>query len=150
MSKHEDKIKTGAQPYLQDGEQVLAAFIARPRGWTQSMAGARGLGRSQVNANTGGAESAGFSLASPMALAITQRRLLSLELGTAVGMGVGGDVKDLAGEAPLSDVDEIKIKRLLVGKVVSLSVRGQEFKLEVNGAANASGVVDEWKAATGR
>jgi hypothetical protein len=149
MSKHEDKIKAGAQPYLQDGEEVLAAFIARPRGWTQSMAGARGLGRKQVQENTTGADGAGFSLASPMALAITQRRLLSLELATAVGMGIGGDVKDLAGEAPLSDVDNIKIKRLLMGKVVTLSVRGQEFKLEANGAANASGVVEHWKAATG-
>jgi len=41
---YEDKIKEQAGPYLQPGERVLAAFIARPRGATT--AGAGGLGAS--------------------------------------------------------------------------------------------------------
>jgi hypothetical protein len=39
---YEDKIKEQAQPYLEAGERVLVAFIARPRGATT--AGAGGLG----------------------------------------------------------------------------------------------------------
>ena len=38
MARAEAKIKDGAAPYLEDGEEVLAAMVARPRGWTQSNA----------------------------------------------------------------------------------------------------------------
>jgi hypothetical protein len=145
--KSEDKIKEGARPFLEEGEEVLAAFVARPRGWTQSVAGARQLGLQQQAQARGGAGQAGFELASPMALAITQRRLLSLSLGTAVGMGVGGAVKELVGAVPLDQVDSIKVKRLLLGKTVTLGVRGETFKLEANAAANAKGVAEAFENA---
>jgi hypothetical protein len=38
MARAEAKIKEGAAPYLEQGEEVLAAIVARPRGWTQSSA----------------------------------------------------------------------------------------------------------------
>ena len=136
----EDKIKEGAQQFLEPGEEVLAALIARPRGWTQKMAGARPLGSQQMEQAGATAASAGFQLGSPMALAITQRRLLSLSMGAQAGMGVGGGVKELLSAVPLSDVDMIKVKRLLVGAVVELGVRGQSFKLEVGAGANAKGL----------
>ena len=141
----EDKIIEGARPFLEEGEQVLAAFVARPRGWTQATAGVRGLGSHQQAQQMGGARAAGFELASPMALAITNRRLLSLGMGAQVGMGIGGGVKELVGEAPLSEVDEVKSKRLLLGKVVELTVRGETFKLEVGAGANVKGVVDAFQ-----
>ena len=141
----EDKIREGARPFLEDGEEVVAAFVARPRGWTQTHAGAAGLGRGQQSKAQAGAEAAGFELASPMALAITQRRLLSFALG---GAAVGaGDVKELVGAAPLSEVDSIKVKRLLMGKVVTVSVRGNEFKLEAGAGANAKGVAEAFGSA---
>lgn len=143
----EDKIREGAQAYLGEGEEVLAAFVARPRGWTQAMAGAQGLGQRQQATAMEGAEAAAFGLASPMALAITQRRLLSFELGATAGMGHTGAVKDLVGEAPLEDVDALKVKRLLLGKVVTVTVRGQEFKLEVGAGANAGGVQEAFEQA---
>jgi hypothetical protein len=143
----EDKIREGAQPFLEDGEQVLAAFVARPRGWTQQMAGSIHLGGHQQGQAREGAESAGFALASPMALAVTQKRLLSLSLGAQAGMGVGGGVKELVGEAPLSEVDSIKVKRLLIGKVVELGVRGQSFKLEAGAGANVKGVAEAFEQA---
>ena len=34
-------------------------------------------------------------------------------MGAQVGMGLGGGVKELVGEAPLSDVDDVKVKRKL-------------------------------------
>ena len=73
-----------------------------------------------------------------MALAIADRRLLSLGLGATPGMGMGGEVKTLVSEAPLEAVDSIEIKRLLMGKVVKVTVRGNEFKLEA-GAGAAEG-----------
>lgn len=42
MARYEAKIKEGAAPFLEEGEEVLAAVMARPRGWTQSNASAGG------------------------------------------------------------------------------------------------------------
>lgn len=147
MSRQEDKIKEGAAQFLEEGESVLAAFIARPRGWTQSMAGSAGLGRGQQAQARAGAEDAGFELASPMALAVTQRRLLSLETSAPLPAGAGGEPKRLVSAVPLSDVDEIKVKRLLVGKVVTVTVRGAPFKLEVGAGADAKGLVEAFEQA---
>jgi hypothetical protein len=37
------KFKQGSRPFLPDGEEVTAAFVARPRGWTQTAAGSAPL-----------------------------------------------------------------------------------------------------------
>lgn len=141
----EDKIREGTQQYLQPGEEVLAAFVARPRGWTQQHAGSMMVGGNQQARSREGAEEAGFALASPMALAITGQRLLSLSMGAQVGMGVGGGVNDLVGQAPLSEVDYLKVKRLLLGKVVEISIRGHAFKLETGAGANVKGVSEAFE-----
>ena len=145
----EDKIKEGAQQFLEPGEEVLAAFVARPRGWTQKMAGARPLGSQQVEQAGATAASAGFQLGSPMALAVTQRRLLSLGMGAQVGMGIGGGVTELLSAVPLSEVNLVKVKRLLVGSVVEVGVRGQTFKLEAGAGANAKGVAEAFQRSRG-
>jgi hypothetical protein len=141
-SAYDEKIREGARPFLEEGEEVVASIIARPRGWTQTMAGSLHLGSHQQGAAKAGAQAAGFELASPMALALTDRRLLSLELGSTPGMGAGGEVKRLAGALPLADVDEIRVKRLLLGKVVTVVAAGQEFKLEANAKADAHGLAE--------
>jgi hypothetical protein len=43
---------------------------------------------------------------------------------------------------PLSDVDSIEVKRLAAGKTITVSVRGNEFKLEAGAGANANGVAE--------
>jgi hypothetical protein len=60
-----------------------------------------------------------------MALAVTQRRLLSLKVGALIGMGMGGKVEGLVSAAPLSDVDSIEMKRLAAGKTITVTVRGR-------------------------
>jgi hypothetical protein len=142
MSKQEQKVMDGVGPFLEDGEEALAAIIARPRGWTQSMAGSLHIGAHQQGRSTDAAESSGFALASPMALVVTQRRLLSFSIGSPIGLGKGGEVKELVGAADLGDVDSIDFKRLLAGKVVKLQIRGgDEIKLEVNAAADVKGLI---------
>lgn len=133
-SRHEQEI----EPLLEEGEEVLASFVARPRGWTQSMAGSGMLGAAQQGKARNGAVEAGFQLASPMVLAVTQRRLLSIK---------AGKVKELVGAAPHADVDGIEVKRLLLGKVVTVTVRGVPFKLEVNAAADAKGLASAFEQA---
>jgi len=157
MARAEAKIKDGAAPYLEDGEEVLAAMVARPRGWTQSNASPGGgavagliggtLGGKKQQQNVGAAEEAGFEITSPMALAVTNRRLLSLKISSPVGLGIGGDVKELVSSAALSEVDSIELKRLAVGKTVTVTVRGTPFVLEVGAGANAKGVAEAFEQA---
>ena len=139
--------------------RTLAAFIARPRGWTQGIASAGGgalagavggfIGGKKSQQAHAGADEAGFEIASPMALAITQRRLLSFKTSTPVGAGIpgGGDVKELLSAAPLTEVDSIEVKRLGMGKKITVTVRGAAFELEAGAGANANGVAEAFEQA---
>jgi hypothetical protein len=157
VARVEAKIKEGAASLLEPGEEVLAAMAARPRGWTQASASAGGgaiagaigglIGGKKAQAQEAAAKDVGFTLADPMGLAVTQRRLLSLSISTPQGLGIGGDVKELVSAVPLSDVDSIELKRLAVGKVVTVTVRGVPFKLEVGAGANSKGVVQAFESA---
>jgi hypothetical protein len=157
VARAEAKIKEGAAPFLEPGEEVLAAVVARPRGWTQAHASAGGgvaagliggaIGGKKQQRQTDAAQDAGFELASPMALAVTQRRLLSIEIGAPIGLGIGGNVKRLVSAVPIGEVDSLEVKRLAVGKTLRLSVRGVEFVLEVGAGANASGVAEAFERA---
>jgi hypothetical protein len=157
MARAETKIKEGAAAHLEQGEEVLAAMVARPRGWTQANASPGGglaagmvggaLGRSKQQKNVEAAESAEFELPNPMALAVTQRRLIAFKISSPIGLGIGGDVKELVSAVPLSEVDDIKVKRLAVGKTVTVTIRGAEFVLEVGAGANANGVAEAYESA---
>jgi hypothetical protein len=142
---YEDKIKQQAELVLEPGERVLAAFIARPRGATTAGAGGVGpgvIGGRKVKQQRQAGETAGLELASPMALALTESRLVVLEVSAPIAMGKGGDVKRLVSAVPLTDVDAIDIKRLLVGKVVHVTVRGVTIKFEAGAGADANGLAD--------
>jgi hypothetical protein len=157
VARFETKIKEGAAQFMEPGEEVLAAVVARPRGWTQSNASAGGgavagmvgsaIGGKKQKQQVESAEDVGFELPSPMALAVTQRRLLSLDIAAPIGLGMGGKVKGLASAVPLSDVDSIEIKRLAAGKTVTVTIRGVPFVLEVGAGANARGVAEEFEKA---
>jgi hypothetical protein len=157
MARAEVKIKEGAAPYLEQDEEVLAAMVARPRGWTQSSASPGGgaaagliggaIGGKKQQQNVAAAEESGFEITSPMALAVTDRRLICFKISNPVGLGIGGDVKELVSAAPLSEVDSIEVKRLAVGKTVTVTVRGTPFVLEVGAGANAKGVAEEFERA---
>jgi hypothetical protein len=152
MARSEAKIMEGAAPFLEQGEEVLAAIVARPRGWTQSTASAGGgaaagmvggmIGGKKQQQNIGAARDSGFELASPMALAVTPRRLLSLKVTAPVGLGIGMKVQELVSAVPISEVESIEVKRLAVGKTVTVTVRGVPFVLEVGAGANANGVAE--------
>jgi hypothetical protein len=144
-TSYEDKIKEQAEPYLEPGERVLAAFIAQPRGANMARAGGlapSAIGGRKVKEARRAAEASGLQLARPMALALTDRRLVVLKISPPIAMGKGGDVKELVSAVPLTDVDSIEIKRLLVGKVVVVTVDGAAVKLEAGAGANAKGLAE--------
>jgi len=157
VARSEQKIKDGAAQFVEPGEEVRAALIARPRGWTQTGASAGGgalagaiggaIGGKKQQRNVEAAQSVGFELASPMALAVTDRRLLSLKASSPIGFGLGVSVKELISAVPLSDVDSIESRRLAVGKTVTVTVRGTPFVLEVGTGANVNGVIEAFQSA---
>jgi hypothetical protein len=148
---YEDKIKQQADQLLEPGERVLAAFIAQPRGTTTARAGGLApgaIGGRKVRQQHEAGETGGLELANPMALALTESRLVVLEVSAPIAMGKGGDVKRLVSAVPLTDVDAIQVKRLLVGKVVHVSVRGVSIKLEAGAGADARGLADAFARVT--
>jgi hypothetical protein len=100
-TSYEDKIKQQAGEYLEAGEEVLSAFIARPRGATTAGAGgaAGGFGGRKVRSQQAAATDAGLRLANPMALAVTPERLVVLSVSPPLALGKGGDVKELVSAA---------------------------------------------------
>lgn len=152
MARSEAKIKEGAAPFLEQGEEVIAAIVARPRGWTQAHGSAGGgaipgaiggaIGGKRQRRNIDAAERSGFELANPMALAVTPRRLLSIEVTAPVGLGIGMKVKELVDQVPVGEVDSIEVKRLAVGKTITVTVRGVPFVLEAGAGADAKGVAE--------
>jgi hypothetical protein len=150
-SRYDQKIREGARPFLDHGEKVQASFIARPRGWTQSIAGgasfvAAAIGSSKAARNVAAA-SAVFPITSPMALAVSQHRLLAFRISEPMGFGIGGAVKALVGAVPVAAVDAITIRRLLIGKTVTVTVSGVPIVLEAGAMADAKGLVAAFERA---
>ncbi len=137
MARAEEWIAEGAAPFLEPGEEILVALVAAPRGHTQSVAGAPGLGDRQQERVAAAADQAGMRLEAPMALALTPKRLLALAISNPVGMGVSGKVKEVLSSVPIAEVDSIEVKRLLLGSRITLTVRGASMKLEAGGGARA-------------
>jgi hypothetical protein len=148
-----DKVVEGAAPFLEDGEQALAGIVAAARGHTTRAASggmiAREIGLRKEGKQKDAAAEAGLVVASPMGVVVTNRRLLTLKISAPLPMGKGGDVKELLSAVPLSDVQRIEVKRLLVGKTLKLEVGGSEFKLEAGAGADANGLVAAFEQARG-
>jgi hypothetical protein len=139
MSRQEDKVKRGAAPYLELGEDVLVAVIARQREWAmREVGGPSGdkIGGRKVGDAIAAGAIAGLTPVSPMVLLVTTRRVIVLK----IGLGIGGAVEELVSSLSISTVDEIRVSRLLLGKVITVIVAGEEIKLEVNAAADAGGI----------
>ena len=145
MSRQSEKIVKGAQEFLEDGEEVLAALVAAARGHTQAVAGSMNLGAHQQGRAGAAAAEAGLQIASPMGVALTQKRLLTLRIGTPIGLGIGGAVKGLLSAVPIADVEAIEVKRLALGYTIALTVRGSRFALEANAASNAPALAEAFE-----
>lgn len=128
MSKTEDSIRAGAQGLLRPGEQILSALVVSPRG--SSTAAAAGLGPSEIGRrwsgkNKAAAESAGLVVQRSSGLALTNERLLTMDLAISFTGGVK-EVKGLLSELPIDQVDEIRSK----WNVLTVRTGEAQFKLE--------------------
>lgn len=128
MSKHEDSITEGAKAMLEPGEEIISALVVSPRGSTTAAAAGLGpgeIGRRWSNKNKEAAADVGLVVKRSSGLALTNRRLLTLDLDISM-TGAVKEVKGLLSEVPLGQVDEIKSK----WNVLTVSAGGTQFKLE--------------------
>ena len=58
MARAEEWIGEGAREYLEEGEEIVAAIVAQPRGRTQSVAGGLALGDAKEARNVAAGEQA--------------------------------------------------------------------------------------------
>jgi len=149
-SAHEKKFAEGAQPFLEEGEQVLATCIAQAKGFSRMMVSGLDLGKSEVGRSSAAAGAGEVKVANPMALALTDRRLLTLKISAPIGLGIGGSVKELLSAIPLGEVDSIAVKKIALRQNITVTIRGVEIPLETNAKANASGLAEAFDRAKAR
>src|SRR5947207_14867157 len=108
-------LKEQGQRFLEPDEHVIAAFQAKPRGSGVATPGAAGgvvpmaIGGAWAGKSRQNAESAGLQLASPMALALTERRIVVFTGKTSMGTGKLTEITEMVSSVPLSDVDSIQV-----------------------------------------
>jgi hypothetical protein len=128
MSKHEDAIRLGAAGLLEPGEEIRSALIVSPRGSNTAIAGgvaAGEIGARWSNKHRGAAEDAGLVVKRSCGLALTDRRLLTLDLGISM-MGGVKEVREVLSAVPIDRVDAMACK----WNVLTVSAGGGYFKLE--------------------
>jgi len=154
-SKQEKKHLTGVGQFLEPGETALAALTAQAkgvsaaRGTAAGVAGVAGVATSEVLGKKPGKEHAsaadvGLDISAPMALVITDQRLLTLRTGTPIGMGLGGGIKNLLSAVPVTDVESIETSRAGMAKRVALTVSGITSNLEYNAGASTDEFADSF------
>jgi hypothetical protein len=144
MSKHEDSIREGAQGLLDAGEEIVSAVVVSPRGSNTAAVG--GMAAGEIGArwsrkNSGAAEDVGLVVNRNSGLALTDRRLLTLDVAISLTGGIK-EVKGILGELDLERVDAMKSK----WNVLTISAGETEFKLECKPPA-AKAMVRAFEAA---
>jgi hypothetical protein len=143
--------KEQGQQFLEPDEHVLAVFQAQARGAGVAKSGGGAavgaIGGAWAGKSHSGAEGAGLALTSPMAIGLTERRVVVF---SAKAGGMSGKVNEITGvhsSVPIGAVDSIKVKGLLVGKTVTIATGGGEVKLEVPGGNDPKGFAEQFENA---
>jgi hypothetical protein len=139
------------QQFLDPDEHVLAVFQAQARGAGVAKSGLglapQAIGGAWAGKSREGAEGAGLALVSPMALALTERRVCVFGGNTGGMSGRINEITELVSSAPLDQIDAIQVKGLLVGKTVRIEMNGGEVKLEVPGGQDPKGFAEMFEKA---
>lgn len=132
MSHHSDALRDGVAPLLFPGEEVRAALVVSPRGGTTAAAGgpvAGLIGSAWAGHNAKGAETVGLVVRRSCGLVLTDRRLITLDLGISL-LGAVKEVKGLLSEVSIATIEALESKRVGAGGVVTITAQGATFKLE--------------------
>jgi hypothetical protein len=146
-------MKKSVEPHLQPGEELLNVTIVLGKGMMRALVGGGVAGAAVVGAirdhkgrdnDDADAPSGGtVELSSKMALAVTPARLLIFKAGGAVTV----KAKELLSDIPIADVDSIEVGKGALTKPLTLTVRGESFKVEAPKAANTDKLVSAFEQA---
>jgi len=142
-----EQLKEEARTFLEPGEEILASIVAQPRGTSNSKVGGlapQAIGSAWAKKSHEGAAEAGLQLANPMALALSDRRLLVFGIEKSA-MGKPTGVKELVSAVPVGQIESISVKRLLVGKTMTVTANGAEAKLEIGAGQDAKGLAEQFE-----
>ena len=145
----EAQLKEEARSFLEPGEEILASIVAQPRGTSNSKVGGlapQAIGSAWAKKSREGAEASGLTLTNPMALALSNKRLLVFGIEKSA-MGKPKGVKELVSAVPIGEVESVSVKRLLVGKTLTVSANGADAKLEVGAGQDAKGLAQQFERA---
>jgi hypothetical protein len=122
-------IAVGVAPYLEHGEQVLAAMSASIRGRSQLRAGnivSQAIGRSHSRKSRSAARNAGVALpkSQTLGLVVTNHRFLFL------GLGLAALVTEFASAIPIARVNSIHVRRTGLGGTTTLMVGESQLRFE--------------------
>jgi hypothetical protein len=122
----EANIRLGAEPFLQQGEQIVTTLIASVRGHQQATVGgiAGMVGGHRQSVARRSADAANVRLASPMALVLTSRRVLTFAFGGR------GKAKELLNDFSLAQVESMQVNRMGLGGLVTVTLAGAPVRLE--------------------
>jgi hypothetical protein len=147
-SKYTEKYQEQAAPYLQEGERVLSACIAQPKGRTLAMVGGgiidREIGQHQQGKATSAAAEAGLLVEGPMAIAVTNQRVMTFKIGAPI-LGRGGNIKELLSAIPLGAVESWEYKKFGMKEKTTITVGGTPVPLE--GAAGGKDLREAYEQA---
>jgi hypothetical protein len=138
-------MKKSVGPYLQPGEELLNVTLVQGKGMMKTMIAGGAIGAAAVGAmrdrkrakEDDGGDGSGVELSSKMGLAITPRRLLIFKAGGAMTL----TAKELLSDIPIADVDSIEVGKGAITKPVTLTVRGEAFRVEAAKAVNTDKLV---------
>jgi hypothetical protein len=152
MADQLEQIRQYAVAFLDDGEDLVAAMTASPRGRNTAIAaGGVGsmIGSKMVSGQVERARAVGLRIESNTALVLTQRRLLTLKVGFSMGGAITG-IKELLSAIALRDIESIEAKRFGLGGLLIITPDGgQPIKLECR-VARAREFVDAFNRAAAR
>ena len=151
MPNHQDAITAGVAALLDEGEEVLAALVASPRGGSTAAAagGLAGvIGSQWAGKNADGAEQAGLIVQRSCGVVLTNHRLVTLDLSISM-MGAVKGVKSVLSAVPLTEIGSVAHKRVGAAGVLDVRTGGASFKLEAK-PGPAKNFADAFEAAARR
>ena len=122
-------MRKSIQPYLEQGEEVLAVVLGQAKGSGQAMmlGGALGAGIHHMRQRKNGAsDEAAVKLAGRMGVVITDRRLLVFKAGGQLT----SKAKELITAVPIADVEAIEVGKGMATKPITIVVSGVSYVLE--------------------
>jgi hypothetical protein len=138
MSQHDDALRAGIRPYLEDGEEVRAAVVASPRGSQTAGSGGLGaagaIGRAWSGRNEDGAAEVGLVLQRSCGVVLTDRRLVTLDLAISA-FGKVKAVRGVLSAVPRGVLSAVSVKRMGAVGVLTLEAGPHSFNLEAKPAA---------------